>query len=93
MKKITQVRKALDQIDARMKFEPENDFLGNEDGIGVETIHSGDLGSEAEGRKLSELDSAPSTQSDRDEKNGFDLQPEILVEFGAAIDDKLPLLT
>jgi hypothetical protein len=96
MRKITEIRKALDQIpNSRKDFKPEDDFLGNQKGIQNETIYSGEA-TPPTVEHLMKSDVGSSRRDDQREENERALSgapsPEVVVEFGAAIDDKGPLL-
>jgi|SRR6266850_2059010 len=98
MKKISAVRKALDHIpDSRMKFDPEEDFLGDQDGGQVDTIwdREGAVQDTYEASLLA--DDSPDDKNDREAENDRSLynvpQIEPIFEFGAEIDDKQPLLS
>ena len=97
MKKIAAVRKALAHIpDSQINFPPEEDFLGNQEGIQVDTIWSGE--DSIQDRDEATLAPRDSQRSDASRK-GYEEdwsrhvpQPEPVFEFGAEVDDKKPML-
>ena len=97
MQKIAAVRKALEHIpDSQINFPLEEDFLGNQEGIQVDRIWSGE--DTIQDRDKATLAPRDSQSSDAGRK-GYEKdwsrhvpQPEPVFEFGAEVDDKKPML-
>jgi hypothetical protein len=98
MKKISAIRKALDHIpDSRMKFDPEEDFLGNQDGVQVNTIwdREGAIQDTNEASLLADDSLNDKNNKEAEDNRSLYNVPQIepIFEFGADIDDKQPLLS
>jgi hypothetical protein len=97
MKKISAVRRALGHIpDCQVNFPPEEDFLGNHEGVQVDTIWSGEAAiQDGDEGTLAPDDSQRSDTGRKVDEEGWSRrvpQPEPVFEFGAEVDDKRPLL-
>ena len=96
MKKISAVRNALEHIpDSQINFTPEEDFLGNQGGIQVDTIWNGEVAIRGRENTLASDDSQTrNTDQNVDEESWSSHvpQPEPVFELGAEVDDKQPLL-
>lgn len=94
MKKILEIRKALDQIPySRKDFTPEDDFRGNEKGVKIETIWGGDPIIQDVGKSLVPFEPENSTNNpdQLDETRTARVsEPKVFFEFGAAVDDMQP---
>ena len=97
MKKISSIRKALEHIpDAQIIFPPKDDFLGNQEGVQVDTIWSGEVAVQNTEETVLASDDFHRAKTDRNvDEEGWSIhvpQPEPVFEFGADVDDKKPLL-
>jgi hypothetical protein len=96
LKKISAVRKALEEIpNSQINFSPENDFLGDQSGIQVDTVWNGESAAQDRDEATLAPDDSQGGNSNRNDNEGWSHQvpqPEPVFEFGAEIDDKRPLL-